>query len=58
MASDVKQQFVTDVHSIVDGAASTGDVTASHQAGLQRQSLVSKMCLSDTAADVSHLLLP
>lgn len=35
MATDVKQQFVAEVDGVVDGAAPTGGVTASHQAGLQ-----------------------
>ncbi len=39
MATDVEQQFVAEVDGVVDGAAPTGDVTASHQAGLQLRSL-------------------
>lgn len=33
--TDVEQQFVADVDRVVDGPTLTGDVAASHQAGLQ-----------------------
>lgn len=35
VSTDVEQQFVADVDRVVDGPALTGDVAASHQAGLQ-----------------------
>lgn len=39
VSTDVKQQFVADVDRVVNGPTLTGDVAASHQAGLQVQSL-------------------
>lgn len=33
--TDVEQQFVAHVDRVVDGPTLTGDVAASHQAGLQ-----------------------
>lgn len=33
--TDVEQQFVANVDGVVDGPTLTGDVAASHQAGLQ-----------------------
>lgn len=35
MAPDVQPQFVADVDGVFNGPASAGDVTASHQTGLQ-----------------------
>lgn len=35
VSTDVEQQFVADVDRVVNGPTLTGDVTASHQAGLQ-----------------------
>lgn len=37
--TDVEQQFVADVDRVVDGPTLTGDVAASHQAGLHVESL-------------------
>lgn len=37
--ADVKKQFVADIDEVVDGAATAGDVTAAHQAGLHLCSL-------------------
>lgn len=46
MATDVHKQFVADVDAVVDGAAPAGDVAASHQAGLQIQSLKDTISLT------------
>lgn len=35
IAPDVQPQFVADVDGVFNGPASAGDVTATHQAGLQ-----------------------
>lgn len=35
VSTDVEQQFVADVDRVVNGPTLTGDVAASHQAGLQ-----------------------
>lgn len=48
VAPDVLEQLVADVDAVVDGLTPTGEVTASHQAGLQLRSLKRRRCVTAT----------